>query len=100
MSPTKPGPQTASSAFRSHLMAAGTLTVNGTAEDNAINYTAGSVAGRGLVTVDAYESIEFSNKTNLVINGLAGSDQINVSNPTTPTGLTNITVSGGDPSAE
>src|SRR5207249_1441360 len=72
----------------------------GLGSDNAINYTAGSVAGRGLVTVDAYESIEFSHKTNLVINGLAGDDTINLNNPSTPTGLTSITASGGDPSAD
>ncbi|NLX97024.1 MAG: hypothetical protein GXY83_12690, partial [Rhodopirellula sp.] len=81
------------------LVPAATMTVNGTAADNAINYTQGSLAARGLVTVDAYESIEFSNKTNLILNGLAGSDEINLNNPSTPTGLTGIIVNGGDPTA-
>ena len=35
----------------------------------------------GLVSVDGFETIEFSNKTNLTINGLAGSDVINLNNP-------------------
>ncbi len=35
--------------------------------------------------------IEFNNKTNLVIDARAGSDEINLHNPNTPTGLTNIT---------
>ncbi len=78
-------------------LVAGPLTVNGTAADNAINYTQGSVATNGLVTIDNFESIEFSNKTTLTLNGGAGSDTINVNNPTIPTGLTGITVNGGDP---
>ena len=80
-------------------LVAGPLTVNGTNADNAINYTQGSVAANGLVSVDGFETIEFSNKTSLTINGLAGSDTINLNNPTTPTGLTSITVNGGDPTA-
>ncbi len=80
-------------------LVAGPLVVNGTPADNAINYTQGSVAANGLVTIDNFESIEFSNKTALTINGLAGSDEINLNNPTTPTGLTGITVNGGDPTA-
>ena len=43
--------------------------------------------------------MEFINKTSLTINGLAGSDEINLNNPNTPTGLTGITVNGGDPTA-
>ena len=45
--------------------------------------------------MDGYEPIEFINKTTLTINGLAGSDEINLNNPHTPTGLTDITVTGG-----
>jgi hypothetical protein len=81
------------------LVPATTAVVNGTPADNAINYTAGSVITNGLVTVDNLESYEFGNKVNLVINGLAGSDTINLNNPNTPTGLTGITVNGGDPTA-
>ncbi|HUG70264.1 MAG TPA: CHRD domain-containing protein, partial [Pirellulaceae bacterium] len=77
----------------------GPLTVNATNADNAISYTQGSVATNGLVAIDNFETIEFSNKTTLTINALAGDDTINLNNPTTPTGLTSITVNGGDPTA-
>ncbi|MCO6453692.1 MAG: CHRD domain-containing protein [Pirellulaceae bacterium] len=77
----------------------GPLAVYGTNADNAINYTQGGVAANGLVSVDGFETIEFSNKTTLSINALAGSDTINLHNPATPTGLTAITVNGGDPTA-
>ncbi|MGC3992072.1 MAG: FG-GAP-like repeat-containing protein [Chthoniobacteraceae bacterium] len=78
--------------------AATSLTVTGTNANNAINYGAGTVAGDGLVSVDNNETIEFANKTTLIINALAGSDTINLNTPTTtPTGLTSITVNGGDP---
>ncbi len=48
---------------------------------NAINYTAGSSAGFGRVTVDNFEPIEFSNKDSLIIAAGAGSDEINLNNP-------------------
>ena len=80
-----------------------TVTINGTPADNAINFTQGPGGGifgantTGLVTIDNQESYEFSQKTNLIINGLAGSDTIDLNDPTTPTGLTgNITVNGDD----
>jgi Ca2+-binding RTX toxin-like protein len=76
---------------------AGPLVVNGTNGDDAINYTQGSVAANGLVSVNNQETIEFSNKSTLALNGLAGNDTINLNNPNTPTGLTGITVDGGDP---
>jgi hypothetical protein len=90
---------------------AGNLTVNGTPASNAINYTAGPGGGifgtnaTGLVTVDDQESYEFSQKTSLVINGLAGSDTFNLNfvpksakSDQQPTGLTGmITVNGNDP---
>ncbi len=82
-----------------------TVTVNATPAANAINYAAGPGGGiftgnTGIVTVDNQESYEFNNKTSLVINGLAGSDQINLNDATTPAGLTgSISVNGGDPTA-
>ncbi len=82
-----------------------TQTVNATPSDNAINYAQGPgggifVGNTGLVTIDNQESLEFNNKTNLVLNALAGSDEINLNDPTTPAGLTGtITVNGGDPTA-
>ncbi|SMP75586.1 Dockerin type I repeat-containing protein [Neorhodopirellula lusitana] len=81
------------------LIVAASLIVNGTNSSNAINYSAGSVAANGLLSVDGFETIEFSNKANLTINGLSGHDTINLNNSTTPTGLTSITVNGGDPTA-
>ena len=38
------------------------------------------------MTVDAHEFIEFSLKTSLTIAGLAGSDVVNLNNPTAPDG--------------
>jgi hypothetical protein len=91
-----------------NLVPAASLTVDGTNADNAINYTAGPNSGitnglnpaglnTGQVSVDGFESTEFANKSTLIINGLAGSDTFNLNNPTTPAGLTGITVNGGDP---
>ena len=81
------------------LVPAGVLNVNGTNSDNAINYSQGSVATRGLVTIDNQETIEFANKTSLIVNGQNGSDTFNLNNSSTPTGLTGITINGGDPTA-
>jgi precorrin-6B methylase 2 len=81
------------------LVPVATLIVNATNGDNAINYTAGVGAGNGLVSIDAHETIEFANKTNLIINALAGVDTVNINNATTPAGLGTITVNGGDPGA-
>ncbi|KKM72636.1 hypothetical protein LCGC14_1418530, partial [marine sediment metagenome] len=68
--------------------------------DNAINYSASQIiASGGRVTVDNFEPIEFINKQNLVIDAGAGSDTIHLNNPSTPTGLTSITVNGDDPTA-
>ena len=75
-------------------LVAGPLTVTATAADNAIGYTVGSAATNGLITVDGFESIEFSNKTTLQIDAGAGDDAISLDNPNTPTGLTAITVNG------
>ena len=78
----------------------GPLTVNGTAASNAINYSVGAQStNNGLVTVDGFESTEFSNKTVLTIASGAGNDTINLNNPNTPTGLTSIVVNGGNPIA-
>lgn len=73
------------------------LIVNATNANNAINYGVGTVVANGLVSVDDQETIEFSNKTTLTINSLAGSDTINLNNPNTPTALTTIAVNAGDP---
>ena len=84
------------------LVVAATVTVNATNGDNAINYMQGSVVANGLVSIDNQETYEFSNKDNLVINALAGSDTVNLNNSSRPTGATlgglkNISVVGADP---
>jgi hypothetical protein len=81
------------------LVPAALLTVNATATDNAINYSAGLLLTNGLVTIDEHESITFANKTTLTINAGAGQDTVSVNNPNTPTGLTGITINGGAPSS-
>jgi len=78
---------------------AATLRVHGTNSDNVIDYRSDGILGNGRVTVDTYEAIHFTNKTNLILNGFAGSDTISLDNPITPTGLTSITVNGGEPTA-
>ncbi len=79
-------------------LVAGPLVVNATPADNAISYaqTPGDPT-RGRVTIDNLEYIDFSAKTTLTINALGGSDTISLNNAGTPTGLTGITVNGGDP---
>jgi hypothetical protein len=84
---------------------AGPLTVNGTNAANAVNYMEGDDTTLtpnpvwGQVSVDGFEPINFTNKTTLTIDGLGGGDTINLNNPNTPTGLTAITVDGGNPTA-
>src|SRR5690606_31212737 len=60
------------------LVPSAALIVNGTNADNAINYRVGrdntdtaDDPTRGRVSVDGFETIDFSNKTTLVLNGLA-----------------------------
>jgi hypothetical protein len=81
------------------LVPAASLTVNATASNNAISYTRGALATEGLVSVDQQEPITFAKKTTLIVNSGLGQDTISLNNPNTPTGLTGITVKGGDPSA-
>ncbi len=72
-------------------------------DDNQISYEQGTPAllgpNAGRVTVDSFEPIEFINKMTLVIDAGAGSDEISTNNANTPTGLTGITINGGDPTA-
>ena len=74
---------------------AGPLTVSGNGANNVINYTVGSSTANGLVAVDDFEPIEFSNKTALTLDGMGGDDTIIVNNPNTPTGLTALAADGG-----
>ena len=88
---------------------AGPLVVNGTNGDDAINYIEGNDPTNtpnvawGQVSVNALEAMNFTAKTTLTINAIAGSDTVNLNNPNTPTGLSTtvatpgITVNGGDP---
>jgi hypothetical protein len=77
------------------LVVAASLIVNGTNSPNTINYQQGSAATRGIVRVDEFESVEFENKTALVINGLGGVDNFVLDNANLPTSLTRITADGG-----
>ena len=58
----------------------GSLTVNGTSTANEIDYRANG--GNGLVSIDEFETIEFNNKTNLTLNGGAGSDAFHIEGTT------------------
>ncbi|MFO0819097.1 MAG: dockerin type I domain-containing protein [Pirellulales bacterium] len=86
---------------------AATLSVFGTGANNSIRYTAGPGGlffglgvDTGLVQVDAFESIEFTNKGTLAISGGNGDDVIEIANDAIPQGLVNpIQVDGGGPSA-
>ena len=71
------------------------FTVDGTASNDMINYSAGAPTTLGLVTVDNFESIAFSNKGALVIDTGTGDDTVTVNNTSTPTGLAAINVNGG-----
>ena len=68
--------------------------VLGTTAADTIEYTQGSSAATGKVSIGGYAAIEFSGKTSLNIVGGAGADTITLNNPTTPTGLANILVNG------
>ncbi len=73
------------------------FTINADNNANTIDITDGSAVSDGqiMVAIDAFESIEFANKTNLVINGLDGSDTLNWSATELSTGLTSFTFNGG-----
>ena len=79
----------------------GPLTINAGDAANAINYSTSPFGATfGAVTVDNFETVNFTNKTTLTLNGEAGDDSFNLDKPaTTPTGLTSIVVNGGDPTA-
>ncbi|MFV2068701.1 MAG: hypothetical protein ACC645_17150, partial [Pirellulales bacterium] len=83
------------------------LTVNGNHADNAINYVGGPNSNTvgplnpggvetGLVSVDAFETIEFGNKSDITIDGRAGNDTVNVADPTNPGASGSLTVVGND----
>jgi Dockerin type I domain/RTX calcium-binding nonapeptide repeat (4 copies) len=78
------------------LVPAASLVVNATAEHNAITYSDAAVPTDGLITIDNYESMEFSNKTNVVINAGSGDDVISADNALIPTGMGTLTINGDD----
>ena len=113
---TGPPAQTQSTTFSNleplvDLVAAASLIITATNADNAISYAAGPNNGvvtplnpagllTGYVTIDNFEPVEFANKTAIIIQALAGSDTISLSQPTSPAALSAITVDGGLPAAE
>ena len=76
------------------LVPATTLTVNGTGDDNAISYS--HVGGNGLVAVDGFETIEFANKGNLVVDGAAGTDTLTVNGVAGSVDVLTVTPTGQD----
>jgi len=66
----------------------GSLTVQGTPNDDVTTYGAGGAAGRGRVSMGSLVPYEFSQKTSLTVNGNAGADRLEVDGPGTPLGLT------------
>ncbi len=77
---------------------AGTLTINGTAAANTISMTDGPGSGgftTSLVQIDAFESIEFANKTTVIINGDDGADSFSINNPNIADGMTTLELQGG-----
>lgn len=63
---------------------------------NEIDYGPGVLLPTGgRVTVDAFEPIEFENKTSLVIDAGAGRDNLTLDNVGLPTGLATIVANGG-----
>jgi hypothetical protein len=77
------------------LVPALSQTVMGAASDNTFSYTPGSLASRGLVSIDQFAALEFSNKTALAIQGQNGDDTFNINNLETPTDLDAINIDGG-----
>ena len=80
----------------------GSLTVNSTDGSDSISLANGGTVPRLRVTVNAFEYIEFDNKTSLVVNagnGVAGNDAgdtINVNFSNAPASLTSITLNGDE----
>ena len=78
----------------------GPAVYNGTPANNFINYTEGMNPGGavdpawGQITVDNFEPVNFTAKTTVAVNGLAGNDSFNLDNPFTPAGLVSFTVNG------
>ncbi|MEQ1643939.1 MAG: Ig-like domain-containing protein, partial [Pyrinomonadaceae bacterium] len=83
-------------------VAAGFLTVNATDAANTISVTNGAVAPRLRVAVDAFEPIDFDNKTAVAVNsgdGTAGGDAVDtvsVNYSNVPAALTNLSVNGDE----
>ena len=87
--------------------AGSTLTMQAPNSSNAINYGVGPntlslthpvFAGdsSGLVSIDTFETVEFSNYQFSVLNAGAGQDTIHLNNASTPTALERFTVNGDD----
>ena len=81
---------------------AANLTVSATDAANTISVTNGAVAPRLRVAVDAFESIDFDNKTTVIVNGGDGvvggdaADSITVNYSNVPAALTTLTINGDE----
>ncbi|MFC1805607.1 filamentous hemagglutinin N-terminal domain-containing protein [Planctomycetota bacterium] len=79
------------------VVVTGTFTINATAGPDAIAITDGPGSGgftTSLVTIGAFETIEFANKTTVIINGDAGPDSFTLSNPNPADGMTTLQLNG------
>jgi Ca2+-binding RTX toxin-like protein len=75
--------------------AASTFTIKGTSAAETIGVVNGSVPGRDKVICSDAESVEFANKTKIVVNGQGGGDTFNVAYTQAATGLTTVVLHGG-----
>jgi hypothetical protein len=89
------------------VVPAASYTVLATAESNTITWSAGPNSGltnafnpggdlTAFVTVDNYESVEFSNKFDVTLLAGSGNDQIVINNGQRPDGLENISIFAGN----
>ncbi len=101
-----PGGSTSSIAYAGITLVndylAGPLTINGTSAANAIQYAIGSNnagsaddGSRARVTVDGFTPVQFTNKSTVTIDALAGGDTITLANAARPSGLGSLTILGG-----
>jgi Ca2+-binding RTX toxin-like protein len=81
------------------VIPAASLLVQGTNASNSMQLKDSPAPGQGRVSIDGFETLDFSNKTTLILDGADGDDQVSLQLGVVPDGLTGITVQGGQPLA-
>jgi uncharacterized repeat protein (TIGR01451 family) len=76
----------------SDTVAAATLTVTGTAGNDTVTITTGPGAGEMTISSPSFESVTFSNKTQVTFDGNGGTDTVTWSATTLATGLSTFIV--------